>query len=106
MDLILCMSRSRGPAPYTPCFKTRCRDCGDALWIAPASAETVNRGRAVPLCLPCGGARAARDDTPTFAIGPGQEAELLKEVGPEGLERARMIIKAMNIATERSYGGA
>jgi hypothetical protein len=42
--------------------KTRCGDCGERVWISPASLRLSKKRHLKIVCMPCADVRAEKDD--------------------------------------------
>lgn len=76
-----------------------CDSCGLALLLSPASLALIETNKGTPRCFGCIDMNVVEH---SLTLAPGQEEELLAEVGPEGLARAKALIESWNDQHRRS----
>lgn len=91
--IVLCLDIARNPIPAAEGTIGRtCGACGTGVWLSPATAAAL-AGRKFELrcpdCLP-----PREDDDEVMAPTPGQLAEILRALGPEGAEAARRLTES------------
>jgi hypothetical protein len=60
---LLCMRVVGSPKILVPgSTKTRCTDCGEPVWVSPASLKLSKKRKLKTVCMQCADERAAKDD--------------------------------------------